>query len=149
MSEDTTQNLPQDGVRLILARLDSIDSRLSNVENRISNVEERLTALEDKVDRRLQETRPIWEQVLVRLDAVEGQLVGFGGRMDGFEGRLVSFEGRIDGFERRLDDFGSELRSSLSRFDEQVKMLAEDVFEVRAAQKGLGRRVNLLESKAT
>ena len=71
MSEDPTQNLPQDGLRQILARLDSIDSRLSNVENRLSNVEGRLSALEDKVDRRLQETRPIWEQVLTRLDSLE------------------------------------------------------------------------------
>ena len=82
MSEESTQNFPQDGVRQILARLDSIDSRL--------------TTLEDKVERRLQDTRPIWEQVLVRLDAVEGQLVSF---------------------ERRLDDFGLQLRSSLRSFE--------------------------------
>ena len=115
-------------MRLILARLDSIDSRLANVETRISNVENRLSALEDKVDRRLQETRPIWEQVLARLGAVEGQLVSFRDRLDGFE---------------------EQLRSGLARFGEQVKMLAEDVFEVRAAQRGLDKRMNRLESKAT
>lgn len=128
MSEESTQPLPQDGVRLILARLDSIDSRLDNVENRMSNLETRLTALEDKVDRRLHDTRPIWEQVLVRLDAVEGHIVSFNGR---------------------LDDFGSELRSSLNRFEEQVGLLAEDVMKVRAGQRGLEKRMNMLESKAT
>jgi chromosome segregation ATPase len=60
MSEDPTQNLPQNGLRQILARLDSIDARL--------------TTLEEKVDRRLQETRPIWEQVLARLDSLEGEV---------------------------------------------------------------------------
>jgi len=114
MSEETTQGLPQDGVRQILTRLDSID--------------ERLTTLEDKVDRRLQETRPIWEQVLVRLD--------------GFESRLV-------GFESRLDGFGSELRSSLRRFDRQVGRLAKDVLEVRADQRDLEDRMDRLEPKAT
>src|SRR5947209_10219052 len=64
MSEQTTHNLPNDHLRLILARLDSIDSRL--------------TTLEDKVDRRLMETRPIWEQVLARLDNLEN------GMRDGF-----------------------------------------------------------------
>lgn len=142
MSEEPTQNLPQDGVRLILARLDSIDSRLDNVENRISNIETHLTALEDKVDRRLQETRPIWEQVLVRLDAVEGQLVNF-------DGRMVSFEGRLDGFEKRLDDFGGELRLSLRRFDRQIEELAKDVLEVRADQRDLEKRMDETESKAT
>ena len=121
MSEEPTQNLPQDGVRLILARLDSMDSRLS--------------ALEDKVDRRLHDTRPIWEQVLVRLDAVEGQLVSFGGRLDDFGGRL--------------DDFGSELRSGLRSFERQVGRLAEDVLKVRADQRGLEDRMDKLESKAT
>jgi chromosome segregation ATPase len=142
MSEEPTQNLPQDGVRLILARLDSIDSRLDNIENRVTNLETRFAALEDKVGRRLQDTRPIWEQVLVRLDAVEGQLVSFGGRMG-------SFEGRLDSFEKRLDDFGSELRSSLRRFDRQIERLAKDVLEVRADQRGLEDRMDKIESKAT
>jgi tetrahydromethanopterin S-methyltransferase subunit G len=128
MSEEPTQDLPQDGVRQILARLDSIDSRLDNVEGRLS-------ALEDKVDRRLHDTRPIWEQVLVRLDAVEGQ--------------LVSFDGRMGGFEKRLDDFGSELRSGLRSFERQVGQLAEDVLKVRADQRGLEKRMDVIESKAT
>ena len=128
MSEELTQPLPQEGVRLILARLDSIDSRLDNVEGRLS-------ALEDKVERRLHDTRPIWEQVLVRLDAVEGQLVSFGGRMGGFG--------------KRLDDFGSELRSSLRSFERQVGRLAEDVLKVRADQRGLEDRMDKLEPRAT
>lgn len=60
MSEETTQNLPNDGLQQILARLDSIGARL--------------TTLENKVDRRLQETRPIWEQVLARLDNLENEM---------------------------------------------------------------------------
>ena|SRR5947209_7525624 len=149
MSEDPTQNLSQDGLSQILARLDSVgarldsidsrlgnvESRLSTVENRLSNVESRLTALEDKVDRRLQETRPIWEQVLARLD--------------GFENRMVSFESRFDGFDRRLDSFESELHSSLRRFGRQVGQLAKDVMEVRADQSDLDRRMDQLEPKPT
>lgn len=114
MSEEPTQNLPQDGVRLILARLDSIDARL--------------TALEDKVDRRLQETRPIWEQVLVRLDAVED---------------------RLDGFEKRLDDFGIQLRSSLRSFERSMAEMAKDVLAVRGYQSDLEARMDKIESKAT
>ena len=60
MSEETTQNLPNDDLRLILARLDSIDKRLGT--------------LEEKVDRRLQETRPIWESVLEQLKEVNTRL---------------------------------------------------------------------------
>ena len=53
MSEETTQQLPNDILKLILARLD---------------------ALEEKVDRRLQETRPIWEGVLAELKEVKTRL---------------------------------------------------------------------------
>ena len=88
MSEELTQHLPSDGLRLILARLDSIDSRLGNIENRLTNVESRLDnvenrlttvenrldALEDKVERRLQETRPIWEGVLEQLREMNARL---------------------------------------------------------------------------
>jgi predicted nuclease with TOPRIM domain len=107
MDEETTHNLPQDGVERILASIGSLDARL--------------TSLEEKVDRRLQETRPIWEQVLVRLD----------------------------GFEKRLDGFGSELRTSLRRFERNIGRLAEDVLEVRAYQRDLEKRMDDLEPKTT
>ena len=60
MSEELTQQLPNDLLRQILARLDSMDARL--------------TALEEKVDRRLQETRPIWEGVLEQLKEMNTRL---------------------------------------------------------------------------
>lgn len=113
MNEEPTQNLPQDGVRQILARLDSIDSRLSNVENRLSTVENRLSTLEDKVDRRMQETRPIWEQVLSRLDSLENEVrTGFR-RIDRHVGLLTKdvLEVRADqrDLENRLDQLGPKL----------------------------------------
>jgi hypothetical protein len=60
MSEDITKHLQDGDLNLILTRLDSIDVRL--------------TTLEDKVERRMQETRPIWEQVLAKLDGLETEL---------------------------------------------------------------------------
>jgi len=60
MSEQTPQNLPNGDLKQILARLDSIDKRL--------------VTLEEKVDRRLQETRPIWESVLEQLKEVNVRL---------------------------------------------------------------------------
>ena len=95
MSEDLTQNLPDNGFKLILARLDSIDARLDSIEvrldsmdarldsvdvrldsmdTRLNMLDTRLTALEDKVERRLLETRPIWESVLEQLKEVNARL---------------------------------------------------------------------------
>lgn len=74
MSEEITQPLPNDTLRLILARLKSIDGRLNGIDTRLDSLDSRLTTLEEKVDRRLQETRPIWEQVLARLDTLEAEM---------------------------------------------------------------------------
>jgi chromosome segregation ATPase len=88
MAEEITHQFPKDGFNLILARLDSIDSRLVTLDSRLTTLESRLTTLEsvlttlesrlstleEKVDKRLMETRPIWEQVLVRLGSIESRL---------------------------------------------------------------------------
>lgn len=60
MSEDPTRHLQNGDLKLILSRLESIDARLAT--------------LEEKVDRRLQETRPIWEGVLEQLTEMNGRL---------------------------------------------------------------------------
>lgn len=82
MSEDRTQQLPDDGVRLILARLDSMNARFDRMETRLDSMDARLTALEDKVERRLHDTRPIWEQVLSRLTDIDARLTDIEKRLE-------------------------------------------------------------------
>ena len=85
MGEDTTQEFPKNSLAIILARLESMESslnsrmesleiRLESLESRMDALELRFTALDEKVDRRLMETRPIWQQVLARLDSVDSRL---------------------------------------------------------------------------
>ena len=149
MSEETTQNLPQDNLGLILVRLDSIDSRLgnlesrmSNVEDRLSNVENRLSTLEEKVGRRLQDTRPIWEQVLVRLDGVESRFGGMESRFGGVESKVQTLGGEVTGLRE-------EMRTGFHRIERKIDRLAKDVFEVRTDQLDLEKRVDELEPKTT
>ena len=97
MSDELTEKLRDDPIRLILERLESIDTRLGTLETR-------LTTLEEKVDRRLQETRPIWEQVLVRMEKVE----------------------------TIQDEFRSEVRQSFRTLERRLSVLSDDVVAVRA-----------------
>lgn len=102
MSEDTTRNLPGGDLGEILSLLRSIDGRLTTVETR-------LTALEDKVERRLHDTRPIWEQVLVRLTAIEERLTKVEERLTGVETRLGKVEDEVYGLSRKVRVFSVDI----------------------------------------
>ncbi len=77
MGEETTQNLPNDVLGRILARLDSIDARLDKVDRRLDSMEQRLDRVDqrlDSMDHRLEnlearayDTKPIWERALAEI----------------------------------------------------------------------------------
>ena len=121
MGEDNTQHLPSEDIKRILARFDSVDSGLATLDTRLTTFDTRLTTLEEKVDRRLQETRPIWEQVLTRLDSLD----------------------------IRMGSLESEMRSGFRKLERQMGELAKDVIIVRADQRDLEKRMDKLESEPT
>ena len=114
MSDEITEKLSNDSIRVILEKLESIDTRLGTLE-----LETRLTSLEEKVDRRLQETRPIWEQVLARMEKVETTQA----------------------------EFRTEVRQSFRTLERRLSVLSDDVVTVRADQKDMGSRIDKLESE--
>jgi chromosome segregation ATPase len=83
MDENVTRERPdaRSFEERVFARFDALDERMSKFEDRMSTVEahvlkidERLSSLEEKVDRRLQETRPIWEAVQAKLEHIDTKL---------------------------------------------------------------------------
>ena len=116
MSEDRTQQLPNDALRQILARFDSMDARFDSFETR-------LTALEEKVDRRLQETRPIWEQVLARLTGVEERLIKVEERLTGVETRLGRVEDEVDSLGRKFRVFNRDILKLQNQDDDLTERM--------------------------
>ncbi len=114
MSEEITQPLPSDMLKLILARFDSMDRRFDSMDAR-------LTAVEEKVDRRLQETRPIWERALAEIAGLRSEMQ--------------------EGFEK----VRSEMNHGLRRVERQVDILNHYILEVRADLRYLDERVTRLE----
>ena len=80
MSDNPTQETPDSRSfeERVFARFDALDARMdrfeSRIEGKVDALDGRLSSLEGKVDSRLRETRPIWEAVLARLEAVENRL---------------------------------------------------------------------------
>ncbi|MCP9495151.1 MAG: hypothetical protein MSG64_11950 [Pyrinomonadaceae bacterium MAG19_C2-C3] len=75
MNEDTTQDLNRLSFEeRVLAEFAAMHSEIAAMRADIAvlhkvyfRLDERLSTLEEKVDRRLQETRPIWENVLAEV----------------------------------------------------------------------------------
>ncbi len=85
MSEDTTRMLPSEDTKLILAQLQTLTGQVQALVTQVATLNERQAVLEDKVDRRMQETRPIWEAVLARLEKIESHLGNLEARMTELE----------------------------------------------------------------
>jgi chromosome segregation ATPase len=133
MSEDLTRNLPSDDIGQILFLLRGVDARL--------------TGLEERVDRRLMETRPIWEQVLVRLDGIDTRLDGIDTRLDGIDTRLDGIDARLDGLDKSTDNLGLDMRAGFKRLERQMGQLATEYIAVRTDQSDLEKRMDRLEDK--
>ncbi|MBC7910118.1 MAG: hypothetical protein H7Y30_06440 [Pyrinomonadaceae bacterium] len=117
MSEDTTQNMQQNGSfeDRVFARFDSLDARMQRFD-------ERLQALEIQAERRALETKPIWERALAEIVEVKGEIVEV-------KERLTNLEQLVRPMVRKVD------------------ILSRDMITLRAEQEGLEDRVEKLESK--
>ncbi|HYP52372.1 MAG TPA: hypothetical protein VEQ42_02465 [Pyrinomonadaceae bacterium] len=119
MSENTTQGLP--GARSfeerVFAQFDAINTQFAAMNSRLVSMEERfdarLTALEDKVDARLRETRPIWEEVLRRLDGVEDEIKVFHRTLRIFHQDIL----RVRSRQEELRDDHDELRGRVEKLE--------------------------------
>ena len=90
MSEDTTKDM--DGARSfedrVIASLTAIDNRL--------------TTLEEKVDRRLMETRPIWEAVQAQLEGLNEKFDRLNDKFDLVTEDLYDMRSKVKSLNKRV-----------------------------------------------
>lgn len=98
----------------------------------------RLTAPEDKVERRLHDTRPIWEQVLERLTAVEERLTKVEERLAGVEERLTGVEARLGKVEDEV--YGLHCK---------VRVFSIDIVKLQDKDDDLEERLKRIETEHT
>ncbi|MDT5122479.1 MAG: hypothetical protein QOC96_1961 [Acidobacteriota bacterium] len=96
MSEDLTQRLPN-----APSFEERVLSELAAIRTDIARMDARLTTLEDKVDARLSETRPIWENVQAKLTTIEATLEDIQSQLREVVRDLYSMRGRIGRLEDR------------------------------------------------
>ncbi len=124
MSDDPTKRLSNSDKKLdqILSIVQDLQPQLDAVNARLDHFGERQKELEAKVDARLHETRPIWEQVLSRLTGIDE-------RQQQMEQRLESMDRRIRWIYDEFKDLKARFRTV---FNDVGKLLNDrDDFEER------------------
>ena len=106
MSEDTTQDMPdaRSFEERVFARFDALDHQMTNFN-------ERLTSLEDKVERRMQETRPIWEAMQNKLEQLDEKVDRFNEKFDLVLSDLYDMRAGVKSLNKRvtnLENTGSQ-----------------------------------------
>jgi chromosome segregation ATPase len=86
---------------------------------RLANLDGRVEALEIQAERRALETKPIWEQALARILEVQ----------------------------QDLSDFRQETNDALRDLTRKIKVLNNDMMQLRSDQEYIENRVDLLEAK--
>jgi chromosome segregation ATPase len=122
MSEEITHQFPQNGFEAILVRLDSLDLRMTN--------------LEEKVERKVMETRPIWEQVTQQLILLDKRFDTVDKRFDDIDLRFELIDQRFEGIDQRFDRIDQRFDAVDKRFDEVDKRF--DKLELRLEKVEVG-----------
>jgi chromosome segregation ATPase len=139
MGEDITQEFPQNSLGIILARLQSMET---SHNARMDSFESRLTSLDEKVDRRLLETRPIWERVLSRLDSIDIRLDSLESRLDSLENRVRSVESQLALLVRRFDRVEEDFEDMGLKF----RTFQNDLLRMQTRQEKLSDRIEKIEN---
>lgn len=122
MSEEPTRNLPNDGLNLILVRLDSIDARLDKVDARLNKMDARLDNMDsrlEKLEARAYDTKPIWENALKAIADTRVEM------REGFEKSRVDTEAGLRRVERKIDILNEnilDIHTDVRELEELMKL---------------------------
>ena len=146
MSEETTQQLLVTRVDLIVARVDRVismveesNARLQSVEERQDSLKAQLETLDARVEKRLQDTRPIWESVQSRLADLDKKVDGIGELRTEMDSRFTKLE--TDNQELR-----TEMASGFRATGRKIGVLMENLVGLTADIRELQDRIEKIES---
>jgi prefoldin subunit 5 len=124
MSEDRTQNLPNDELRQILAQLTSINARLDGMDARLESLEARDY-----------DTKPIWENAFKEIADLRVEM------REGF----TKVDAEFTGVHTGMDKLRGELGTGMRTVAKQIDVMHRSILEVQAELRFMDDRVTKLE----
>jgi predicted nucleic acid-binding Zn-ribbon protein len=141
MSEDRTQNLPNDELRQILTQLTSINARLDSVDSRLDSVDSRLDGMDSRLGRleaRDHDTKPIWENALKEITDTRAEM------REGF----TKVDAEFTKVHAGMDNLRAEMDAGLRKVARQIDALNNNILGVQVELRGLDAIVSRLETQA-
>ncbi|HKE02480.1 MAG TPA: hypothetical protein VKE91_00370 [Blastocatellia bacterium] len=131
-NEDNTQHLHNSNSQVIAA--------IRALEDRIINVEGIIVA-------RLNDTRPLEQQMLVRIDELSAPVneirIGQAATLE----KIATIQGEVTAFRGDFEGFRRETNDNFRLVNDKLDVLNDDVLTVRARQRDLEKRVTRLEQE--
>ena len=129
MNEEQTRDLPdrRSFEDRVFARFDSMDARFDSTDARINAIEVRFEARFDRVD--------------ARFDRVDARLDGLDTRVQALEAKALDTKPI---WERALVEI-VEVKKGVEDINRKLDILYQDVFQVRADQRLVHKRMDALE----
>ena len=134
MSEDRTQNLPNDEFRQILTQLTSINSRLGGVDSRLDGMDARL----ERLEARDYDTKPIWENALKEIADTRAEM------REGF----AQVNARLEQVNVGIDEARAETVMGLRKMGKQIEVLNNNILGMEAEMRLLDARMSKLEPES-
>ncbi|MDT7603953.1 MAG: hypothetical protein QOF61_1950 [Acidobacteriota bacterium] len=136
MSEDRTQNLPNDELRQmqILAQLTSISTQLSDVRARL-----------ERLEARDYDTKPIWENALKEIADTRAEM------REGFEqvnARVDKLETSVDRLQTEVRESRSEATAEMRKVTRQIDVLNHNLLGIQAELRSVDDRLLKLEPQS-
>ena len=98
----TEQVAMQSDIAEIRTQQAAMAKNIAVLDQRVTSVEAQLTSLDEKVDRRLKETRPIWEAVKAQIELLDAKFDNFILDLYNIRGELRLHEKRLLQLENRI-----------------------------------------------
>ena len=127
MSNNSTDNLN-----------DSQDSKLDRLIISVQSIDSRLGSLEVKVDQRLHDTQPIWENVQEQLAQVIETQAQHGERLERLEGEVTGLRGEVASLR-------ADTEKGFRTIDRRMERQIGEFERLHAYQRDLEDRVDRIE----
>ncbi len=139
MSEEPTQQLPDDTLRQLLTRLDSIDARLGDMNGRL-----------EKLEVRAYDTKPMWENALkeiadTRVEMREGFESVRGEMGEGFASVRAEMREGFERVDKEFEKVRIEIDDAFRDMERKQDVLNKYFLETRAEFRYINRRIDKLD----